>query len=149
MQSCSCIFSAVGRASSIFEKSIFLFIGCYLFRRFLSDHPCRFTGAPVCPFPFIFASSPKQLVGTTATGELPVSRESARVLQLEQTTKSMVQTVHLFLLPIFHRTKRRICPSERFIHFKHFLYPCKIFLFSFPDFSFLQLVRMNEFKIHL
>jgi hypothetical protein len=103
----------------------------------------------VCPFPFIFASSPKQIVGTTATGELPVSRESARVRQPEQTTKSMVQTVHLFLPPIFHRKKRRICPSERFIHFKHFLYPCKIFLFSFPDFSFLQFVRMNEFKIQL
>lgn len=39
MQSCSCIFSAVGRASSIFEKSNFLFIGCYLFRPVLGFFP--------------------------------------------------------------------------------------------------------------
>ncbi len=32
MRSCSCIFSAVGSAPSISEKSNFLFIGCYLFR---------------------------------------------------------------------------------------------------------------------
>ena len=82
MRSCSCIFSAVGSAPSISEKSNFLFIGCYLFSsclRFLSDYPCRFTGAPACPFPFVLvlASSPRQVVGTAAT----TSRRNRRSIE--------------------------------------------------------------------
>lgn len=47
--------------------------------RFLSDYPCRFTGAPACPFPFVLvlASSPRQVVGTAAT----TSRRNRRSIE--------------------------------------------------------------------